>query len=346
MFSYDDLTTPIVGAPMAGGPTTPELVAAVSNAGGLGMLAAGYYSPKQIEADVLAVLKLTDKPFGVNLFSPTEPGENPEDAEALLQEYRAALAPIGEKFGLDLLNYELDIPDYYQANVDWLVENPVPVVTFTFGCPTVETIQRLQSVGTSVGVMVTKVADAEVSASRGVNFLAVQGSDAGGHQSTFRVQDAVNELSLEELVPTIQEVCTVPLVVGGGVRAAEDVRHLLNLGAVAVQVGSLLLLSEEAGTNEVYRKALLNSEYPETCITRAFTGRPARALVNDFVREFDEIAPAVYPHLHYLTAPLRTAAKDADDGSMINLWAGSSFPRQYHKNSAKVMLDQLMWSNS
>lgn len=132
MFSYDDLTTPIVGAPMAGGPTTPELVAAVSNAGGLGMLAAGYYSPKQIEANVLAVLKLTDKPFGVNLFAPTESYENPEDAEALLLEYREALTPVGEKFGVDLLKYELDIPDYYQANVDWLVENPVPVVTFTF----------------------------------------------------------------------------------------------------------------------------------------------------------------------------------------------------------------------
>lgn len=346
MFSYDDLTAPIVGAPMAGGPTTPELVAEVSNAGGLGMLAAGYYSPQQIEADVLAILKLTDKPFGVNLFSPAEPDENPEDAKALLLNYREALAPVGEKFGVDLLKYELDIPDYYQANVDWLVENPVPVVTFTFGCPTVETIQRLQSVGTCVGVTVTKVADAELSASRGVNFLALQGPDAGGHQSTFRVQDDVNELPLDELVPAIQEICALPLVVGGGVSVAEEFRHLIDLGAVAVQVGSLLLLCKEAGTNEVYRKALLNSEYSETRITRAFTGRPARALVNDFVREFDEIAPAVYPHLHYLTAPLRTAAKDANDGAMINLWAGSSSPRQYHKTSAKEMLDQLMWSNS
>lgn len=345
MFSYDNLTTPIVGAPMAGGPTTPELVAAVSNTGGLGMLAAGYYSPDQIEADVLAVRELTDKPFGVNLFSPTAPDENPEDTEALLLEYRAALSSLGEKLGLNLLNYELDIPDYFQANVDWLVENPVPVVTFTFGCPTVETIQRLQSVGTSVGVTVTKVADAELSASRGVNFLTVQGPDAGGHQSTFRVRDDVNELPLDGLVAAIQEICALPLVAGGGISVAEDVRHLLDSGAVAVQVGSLLLLCEEAGTNEVYRRALLNPEYSETRITRAFTGRPARALVNDFVREFDEIAPAVYPHLHYLTAPLRTAAKDADDGSMINLWAGSSSPGQSHKTSAKEMLDKLIWSN-
>lgn len=323
MFSYDDLTAPIVGAPMAGGPTTPELVAAVSKAGGLGMLAAGYYSPAQIEADVLAVRELTDKPFGVNLFSPTSPDENPADAEILLLEYREALAPIGEKFGLDLLNYELDIPDYFQANVDWLVENPVPVVTFTFGCPTVETIQRLHSVGTSVGVTVTKVADAEVSASRDVNFLAVQGPDAGGHQSTFRVQDAVNELPLEELVPAVQEECDLPLVVGGGVSGAEDVKRFLDLGATAVQVGSLLLLCEEAGTNEVYRRALQNPEYSETRITRAFTGRPARALVNDFVREFDDIAPAVYPHLHYLTAPLRAEAKDAGDETITNLWSGT-----------------------
>lgn len=346
MFSYDDLTTPIVGAPMAGGSTTPELVAAVSNAGGLGMLAAGYYSPEQIKADVLAVLKLTDKPFGVNLFAPTESDENPEDAEALLLEYREALAPAGEKFGLDLLNYELDIPDYYQANVDWLVKNPVSVVTFTFGCPTVETIQRLQAVETSVGVTVTKVADAELSASRGVNFLTVQGPEAGGHQSTFRVLDDVNELPLEELVPAIQKICALPLFVGGGVSVAEDVRHLLDLGAVAVQVGSLLLMCEEAGTNEVYRKALLNPEYSETRMTRAFTGRPARALVNDFVRDFDDIAPAVYPHLHYLTAPLRAAAKDAGDETIINLWVGSSSPRQYQMTSTNEMLDKLICSNS
>lgn len=323
MFSYDQLALPIVGAPMAGGPTTPELVAAVSNAGGLGMLAAGYYSPEQIEADVLAVRELTDKPFGVNLFSPTEPDENPEDAEALLQQYREALAPVGEQFGLDLLNYELDIPDYYQANVDWLVENPVPVVTFTFGCPTVETIQQLQNVGTFVGVTVTKVADAELSASRGVDFLAVQGPDAGGHQSTFRVQDAVNELPLNELVSAIQQVCNLPLVVGGGVGSSEDLARLLELGAVAAQIGTLLLLCEEAGTNEVYRTAFQNPAYSETRMTRVFTGRPARALVNEFVERFDEIAPAVYPHLHYLTAPLRAVAKRAGDGSLINLWSGT-----------------------
>ncbi|WP_346846155.1 nitronate monooxygenase [uncultured Rothia sp.] len=337
MFSYDQLALPVVGAPMAGGPTTPELVAAVSNAGGLGMLAAGYYSPEQIEADVLAVRALTDKPFGVNLFSPTEPDENPEDAEALLQQYREALAPVGEQFGLDLLNYELDIPDYYQANVDWLVENPVPVVTFTFGCPTIETIKRLQNVGTFVGVTVTKVADAEFSVSRGVDFLAVQGPEAGGHQSTFRVQDSVNELALDELVPAIQQVCELPLVVGGGVGNSNDVARLLRLGAVAVQIGTLLLLCEEAGTNEAYRKALQNPAYSETRITRAFTGRPARALVNDFVDRFDNIAPAIYPHPHYLTAPLRASAKKAEYESLINLWSGTGLKNPKETSIIEIM---------
>lgn len=324
-FSFDELEKPIVGAPMAGGPTTPGLVAEVSNDGGLGMLAAGYYSPEQIATDVKAVRELTDRPFGVNLFSPTEADENPEDAEKQLQAYREALAPLGEKFGLDLLNYELDIPDYYQANVDWLVENPVPVVTFTFGCPTVETIQRLQAVGICVGVTVTKAVDAEFSASRGVDFLAVQGPDAGGHQSTFRVQDNVNELPLEELVPAVQAVCDVPLVVGGGVRSNADIERLLGLGAVAVQIGSMLLLHDKAGTNDVYRAALQDPRYTETRMTHTFTGRPARALVNEFVAEFDEIAPAVYPHVHYLTAPLRASAKKAGDGSVINVWSGTKY---------------------
>lgn len=326
MFSFADLALPLVGAPMAGGPSTPQLAAAVSNAGGLGMLAAGYLTPEQLASQVARTRELTDRPFGVNLFSPTAPDENPPSAGELMAAYRRALSALGAEYGVDTVGMELEIPDHYAAHVNWLVENPVPVVTFTFGCPTASDITRLQAAGSSVGVTVTSADDARVSAERGANFLCVQGPDAGGHQSTFRVQDEVNQLPLAQLVPAVQTVTGLPLVAGGGVGGGPDVQSLLALGVEAVQVGTLLLLSDEAGTSQAHRDALM-SGISETRLTRAFTGRPARAIVNDFVAEFDTLAPAVYPHMHYLTAPLRAKAKDAGAWQHVNAWAGTGFEK-------------------
>lgn len=324
MFDFAELEIPLVGAPMAGGPSTPQLAAAVSNAGGLGMLAAGYLNADQLAEQVQQTRELTNRSFGVNLFCSANHNDNPVNAEALLQDYRLALAPLGKQYGLDLLNYELVLPDHFHSLLDWLLANPVPVVTFTFGCPSAENVERLQTVNTCVGVTITNQQDAAFAAQAGVDFLCVQGPDAGGHQSTFRVQDEVNQLPLSQLVPAVQAVTNLPLVAGGGVGSNQDVRSLLALGVEAVQVGTLLLLSDEAGTSQAHRDAL-QSGIADTRLTRAFTGRPARAIVNDFVTEFDTLAPAVYPHMHYLTAPLRAKAKDAGAWQHVNAWAGTRF---------------------
>lgn len=338
MFSLDDLEIPLVGAPMAGGPSTPQLAAAVSNAGGLGMLAAGYLNADQLAEQVQQTRELTDGPFGVNLFCPAEPNDNPVNAKALLQDYRLALAPLGKQYGLDLLNYELVLPDHFCSLLDWLLANPVPVVTFTFGCPSAEDIAQLQAVGTCVGITVTNPQDAALAAQPGANFLCVQGPNAGGHQSTFRVQDEVNQLPLSQLVPDVQAVTNLPLIAGGGVGSNQDVQSILALGVEAVQVGTLLLLSDEAGTSQAHRDAL-QSGIAETQLTRAFTGRPARAIVNDFVTEFDALAPAVYPQMHYLTAPLRAKAKDAGAWQHVNAWAGTGFSQAQTKPAAEIISD-------
>lgn len=336
MFDFADLEIPLVGAPMAGGPSTPQLAAAVSNAGGLGMLAAGYLNADQLAEQVKQIRELTDQPFGVNLFCPADPNDNPADAETLLQDYRLALAPLGREYGLDILNDEIVLPDHFCSLLDWLLANPVPVVTFTFGCPRAEDIERLQAVSTYVGVTVTNPQDATLAAQAGANFLCVQGPDAGGHQSTFRVQDEVNQLPLSQLVPAVQAVTNLPLVAGGGVGSNQDVRSLLALGVEAVQVGTLLLLSDEAGTSQAHRDAL-QSGIADTRLTRAFTGRPARAIVNDFVTEFDTLAPAVYPHMHYLTAPLRAKAKDVGAWQHVNAWAGIGFRRTTTEQAASII---------
>lgn len=338
MFSLDNLEIPLVGAPMAGGPSTPQLAAAVSNAGGLGMLAAGYLNADQLSEQVQQTRELTKRPFGVNLFCPADPNDNPTNAEALLQDYRQALAPLGKQYGLDLLNNDLVLLDYFGSLLDWLLASPVPVVTFTFGCPSAEQIEQLQAVGTCVGITVTNPQNATLTTQAGANFLCVQGPDAGGHQSTFRVQDEVNQLPLSQLVPAVQAVTNLPLVGGGGIGNSEDVQSLLSLGVEAVQVGTLLLLSDEAGTSQAHRNAL-QSGITETQLTRAFTGRPARAIVNDFVTEFDALAPAVYPQMHYLTAALRAKARDAGAWQHINAWAGTGFSRAQTKPAAEIVSD-------
>lgn len=339
MFDFADLEIPLVGAPMAGGPSTPQLAAAVSNAGGLGMLAAGYLNADQLSGQVQQTRELTDRPFGVNLFCPADPNDNPADAEVLLQDYRQTLAPLGREYGLNLLSEELILPDHFHSLLDWLLANPVPVVTFTFGCPSTEQIELLQTVSTYVGVTVTNPQDAALAAQAGVDFLCVQGPNAGGHQSTFRVQDEVNQLPLSQLIPAIQAVTNLPLVAGGGVGSNQDVQSILALGVEAVQVGTLFLLSDEAGTSQAHRDAL-QSGIVETQLTRAFTGRPARAIVNDFVAEFDALAPAVYPQMHYLTAPLRAKAKDAGAWQYVNAWAGTAVSQAYPR-PATVIISQI-----
>lgn len=222
--------------------------------------------------------------------------------------------------------------------LDWLLASPVSVVTFTFGCPNAEDIERLHAIGTCVGVTITNPQDAILAAQAGVDFLCVQGPDAGGHQSNFRVQEEVNQLPLSQLLPAVQAVTELPLVAGGGVGNSEDVQSLLSLGVEAVQLGTLLLLSDEAGTSQAHRNALL-SGITETRLSRAFTGRPARAIVNDFVAEFDALAPAVYPQMHYLTAPLRAKAKDAGAWQQVNAWAGTEFSRAQTKPAAEIVSD-------
>lgn len=338
MFDFSDLEIPLVGAPMAGGPSTPQLAAAASNAGGLGMLAAGYLNADQLSEQVQQTRALTNRSFGVNLFCPADPNDNPTNAEALLQDYRQTLAPLGKQYGLDLLNDELVLPDHYGPLLDWLLANPVPVVTFTFGCPSAEDIAQLQAVGTCVGITVTNPQDAALAAQPGANFLCVQGPNAGGHQSTFRVQDEVNQLPLSQLVPAVQAITDLPLVAGGGVGSNKDMRAILALGVEAVQVGTLLLLSDEAGTSQAHRDAL-QSGITETRLTRAFTGRPARAIVNDFVTEFDALAPAVYPQMHYLTAPLRAKAKDSGAWQHVNAWAGAGFSEAQTRSTVEIISD-------
>lgn len=335
MFDLRDLALPIVGAPMAGGPTTPELAAAVSNAGGLGFLAAGYRTPEDLAAQLRRVGSLTSGPVGVNLFVPDAFEPEPE----LLKAYVASLAEEASALGAQLGEPRSD-DDGWNAKLEIVLEARPAVVSFTFGCPDAEILARMAKAGILPLVTVTTAVEAAAAVAAGARALAVQGPGAGGHRGNFDQGKRPTDAPLEDTLAAVRAVAEVPLAAGGGVSGPADVGRLRSLGADAVQVGTALLLAEEAGTNPVHRAALSGGAFAGTSLTRAYTGRYARGLTNRFIREHQD-APAGYPHLHHVTAPLRKAAVAQGQTEVAHLWAGTGFA-SVRPEPATVIVESLV----
>jgi len=327
------LTLPIVGAPMAGGPSTPALAAAVSSAGGLGFLAAGYRSAKAVADDIAAVRRETSAPFGVNLF--VVPRFEPD--AAALAAYRRALESEAARLDVELGVARWDDDDW-QAKLEVMYDERPDVVSFTFGCPDNDVLRQLSASGIVSVVTVTTLIEARVAVDRGAAALSIQGSDGGGHRGTWDQLATPDTTPLPELVREIAGVVEAPLFAGGGIHDWQGVQALLEVGAVAAQIGTAFLLCDEAGTNPTHRAALTGSPTRNTRLTRAYTGRWARGLENRFMLEHPD-APAGYPHVHHLTAPLRAAAIACGDQDVAHLWAGRAHARTRAGSAAQLTGD-------
>jgi nitronate monooxygenase len=314
---FPALACPIVQAPMAGGPSTPALTAAVSAAGGLGVIAAGYRSADQLAEDIGAVRALTGAPFAVNLFL-AAPAE--VDA-ATLAAYERELAAEAERRGVSLGTARYD-DDAFGEKLELLLRERPAAVSFTFGCPDGELVERLHARGIAAWVTVTERAEARLAAAAGADALILQGVEAGGHRGAFEDLDGQGEIGLLPLLRIVAAEHDLPLIASGGIADGAGVAAVLAGGARAAQIGSALMRTPEAGTSAAQRAAL--GEGRPTALTRAFSGRRARGIRNQFMREHDRSAPSAYPHVHHLTAPLRAAARAAGDAEGINLWAGQA----------------------
>lgn len=323
---------PIVQAPMAGGPSTPELAAAVNAAGGFGYVAAGYLGPEALRTALDRTRALTSDPIGVNVFVP---GSNDADGSAIAT-YAGSIAADATLLGVTPGEPRWD-DDAYDAKLDLLERAAIHTVGFTFGCPTAETVHRLHRAGITVAITVTSRGEAEQAAVAGADTLIVQGTEAGGHQGTF---DGLvpNRTPLADALAAIGSL-GLAMIAAGGIATPRDVRATLNAGAVAVQVGTALLCTPEAGTSLPYRTALLDLRYNHTTITRAFSGRWARGLANRFALDHAD-APPGYPQIHHLTRPLRAAATKAGDPDVPNLWAGTGW-RAVSEHSAREVIHGL-----
>lgn len=300
---------------MGGGPSTPELAAAVSAAGGLGFLAAGYRTPDALVEQIGLVRARTAEPFGVNVFVP---GHEQIDQSAL-DRYLATLQPEAARYGTELGKPRAD-DDAYDAKLRVIGDARPAVVSFTFGAPSAGVVEDLQRAGAAVWITVTDVDEARRSAALGADALVIQGTEAGAHRGSWTDRERADDYGLLALLRLVAGAVDLPLVASGGLSDGRAVAAVLVAGAAAAQLGTAFLRTPEAGTSPAHRAAL--TEFNRTAVTRAFTGRRARGLVNRFLSEHSAAAPSAYPNLHHVTAPLRAAARERGDADGLNLWAG------------------------
>jgi nitronate monooxygenase len=326
-----ELRHPIVLAPLAGGPSTPALAAAVCEAGGLGFLAAGYLDAGAMRADIHALRERTAAPFGVNVFVP---GSAEVDDEAVRLYVERLGARESGRYGVEPGEPRFDDDDW-DAKLRVLAMEKVHVVSFTFGCPSPEAISSLAAVGSEVWVTVTDLAEARITQSAGAGALVLQGSEAGGHRASFVDRDGAEHLGVLALTRLVARTIELPLIATGGLGDGPAVAAVLAAGATAAQVGTAFLRAPEAGTHPAH-KAALAAEKP-TALTRAFTGRLARGLVNRFLVDHSSAAPIAYPHVHHATAPIRAAARRAGDGDGFNLWAGQAHALAEERPAAEIV---------
>jgi nitronate monooxygenase len=311
---------PIVQAPMAGGVSVPQLAAAVCEAGGLGFLAAGYKTADGMYQEIKQLRSLTARPFGVNVFMP-----QPEYAESgAVEVYAHQLAGEAAWYETELGDPDSGRDDGFDAKLAVLLDNPVPVVSFHFGVPSPEVFDSLRRAGTYTLVTATTTEEARAVERTGADAVIAQGVEAGGHQGTHRdlPENDGSGIGLLSLVTQIREAVSIPVVAAGGIMRGSQIAAVLAAGASAAQLGTAFLATPESGAQAVYKQALTNPLFSRTELTRAFSGRPARGLVNRFLREHGPYAPAAYPEIHHLTAPLRKAAAKAGDAQGMALWAG------------------------
>ena len=321
---------------MAGGPGTPALAAAVSNAGGFGFLASGYVSAERLADDIAATRAATTGPLGVNLFVP-----QPSVADFYaLDHYAEALDELAEHYGVEIGYPNFGDDDGFQQKLEVVADLRPEMVSFTFGAPSPDVMRWFGALGMLLFVTVTSAYEAGVALAAGADGLIVQGPNAGGHRGTFAPDMDPGRESLHALLARIRSAHDVPLIAAGGLGTPEDVAAVMNRGAVAAQVGTALLLSDEAGTHAAHRAALQHPEFVKTVVTRAFSGRYARGLENDFTRLFSEIAPLGYPEVNQMTSPIRKASVALEDPHGTNLWAGTAY-REARSGPAKDIVKTL-----
>jgi nitronate monooxygenase len=310
---------------MGGGPSTPELVAAVSNAGGLGSLGAAYLTPDKITETVRQIKALTDKPFNVNLFAGGHVATTHTDPAPML----ALLAEIHEALKLPPPVVPQLPPDPFPAQLKAVLDSAPPIFSFTFGIPNAGMMAQLRTRGITTLGTATTVEEARLLADAGVDAVIAQGAEAGAHRGTFARSFEDSMVPTLDLVRGIHGAVRVPVIASGGIMDGREIRAAMNAGASAASLGTAFLTCPESGAPDVHKRAILDARKDTTVLTRAFSGRPARGLPNTFIAKLagKENLILPYPLQNMLTRAMRAAAASRGESGFLSLWAGTRVAR-------------------
>ncbi|MBY6037628.1 nitronate monooxygenase [Fictibacillus nanhaiensis] len=328
---------PIIQAGMAGGPTTPKLVAAVSETGALGTLGAGYMTPLQIRDTIHAIQQLTKAPFGVNLFLP----ERYEVDEKSILNMQKQLNTYRMKLGISEVNTVPDRLDIFEQQLEVVMQSGVKIVSFTFDAPSTSLVEKLHASGIVVIATATTVKEAVELESNGVDVIVAQGSEAGGHRGTFLDSENETMIGTMALVPQVVDAVSCSVIASGGIMDGRGYAASLALGASGVQLGTAFLTVHESGASTIHQQAILSSKDTDTKLTKAFSGKNARGLKNDMMLELemiDKLPP--YPVQHVLTSDIRKEAANQQNKEMVSMWAGQAASLS-KKHSAKELIESL-----
>ena len=314
---------PIIQAPMAGVQGS-ALAIAVSNAGGLGSLPCAMLTPEALRTELAAVREQTRRPYNVNFFC----HQPPEPDAAREQAWQAALAPYFAEFGIQA---DAIVPGPARAPfsaqmADVLAEFAPAVVSFHFGLPSAELLERVRAWGAKVLSSATTLDEALWLQAHGVDAVIAQGIEAGGHRGMFLSEDLGTQVETLTLVSRLVDALKIPVIAAGGIADAAGVAAAMRLGAAGVQVGTSYLLCPEASTSALHRAALKSEAAASTALTNLFTGRPARGIVNRFMRELGPLRVGVprFPLAAGAVAPLRAKAEGLGCPDFSPLWAGEN----------------------
>lgn len=329
---------PIIQAGMAGS-TTPALVAAVSEMGGLGTIGAGYMTPEQLDKEIQEVKRLTSQPFAVNLFVPESYDYTDEAVNAMnrhLKPYRDALSLDTPKPGAH------DKATFVRL-IDVVIEQQVPVCSFTFGIPSATEMSRLQSNGVTVIGSATTVAEAQALEQAGIDMIVAQGSEAGGHRAAFQQNGLESLVGTMALVPQMADNVDVPVIAAGGIMDGRGWLASHVLGAAGIQLGTAFLTSQESGAKPVHREAILNSVETDTVVTDVLSGKAARGLRNSIIDDLEGIKHQVlpYPIQNDLTKQIRATAAKNGQAAWTHVWSGQG-TRLSRDTDVKNLIDQLI----
>jgi nitronate monooxygenase len=334
------LTYPIIQAPLAGGGDTPALVAAVCEAGGLGFIGAAYLTPERIGEASHEVRTRTSRPFGINLFAPLPAPDAPRDPTVALER----VAPFFSELGLPPPAVPVQAHDSFNEQLAAALKSGASFFSFTFGILPKNAIETIKGRGMFLIGTATTVEEAVALEKAGVDAVVTQGSEAGGHRGTFCADFDSGMVGTISLVPQAVDALTVPVIASGGIMDGRGIAAALALGASAVQLGTAFLTCDEAGVPEAYKKAILKARENETRLTRAFSGRPARGIINRFMTEVERsdasgsILP--FPLQNALTRPLRNAAAKQGRAEFLSLWAGQGV-RLARRQAAARLVERL-----